>query len=392
MSILAECPYCHKKQSTKNRKCGCGADLVKEKRARKVRYWINFRLPDGKQRRESVGFSIEDAQAADGKRKSQKKENRIFDMLPESKMTFSELADWYLGLESVKRVKAYDRVQISLKNFNREFGCVMVGSIKQVDVEEYQAKRVKAGRAFATVDMEVSTVNTMVTKAFDNDMVDGRALKAFRKVKRLLKAGDNARDRVISVEEYVRLVGVAHFRLRNFIVIAYNTGMRSGEIRTLRWSYVDQKNGFIRLPADVTKEGKKKSIPINHNVRRVLKSIPRSLSHEYLFDFKGRPVLQRNANIKSFENACKKAGIPYGRKTADGVTIHDLRRSVKTHMLEAGLDKAHRDMILGHSLHGMDVHYLVPTEESLRNAMDRYTEWLDGEVSKVRVDRIKEVL
>jgi integrase len=121
-------------------------------------------------------------------------------------------------------------------------------------------------------------------------------------------------------------------------------------------------------------------------------SIPRSLSHEHLVDFKGRPLLQINANIVSFRNACKKVGIPYGRKTADGITIHDLRRSVKTHMLEAGLDKAHRDMILGHSLQGMDVHYLVPTEEALRKAMDRYTKWLDGEVSKVGVDKIEKVL
>ena len=46
-------------------------------------------------------------------------------------------------------------------------------------------------------------------------------------------------------------------------------------------------------------------------------------------------------------------------------------------MLNSGMDKAHRDMIIGHSLQGMDVHYLIPTEDSLRVAMDRYTQWLD---------------
>ncbi|MEW6669442.1 MAG: hypothetical protein AB1512_29875 [Thermodesulfobacteriota bacterium] len=48
----------------------------------------------------------------------------------------------------------------------------------------------------------------------------------------------------------------------------------------------------------------------------------------------------------------------------------------KTNMLAAGVDKAHRDMILGHSLQGMDVHYLSPREESLKEAMERFTLWL----------------
>ena len=76
MAILAECPLCHRKQSVKNKLCKCGADLVKAKRSKKVRYWINFRMPDGKQRREAVGYSIEKARDADGKRRSQKRENQ----------------------------------------------------------------------------------------------------------------------------------------------------------------------------------------------------------------------------------------------------------------------------------------------------------------------------
>ncbi len=46
-------------------------------------------------------------------------------------------------------------------------------------------------------------------------------------------------------------------------------------------------------------------------------------------------------------------------------------------MLNAGVDKAHRGVILNHSLKGMDVHYIAPTEETLKQAMDRYTIWLD---------------
>ena len=49
-------------------------------------------------------------------------------------------------------------------------------------------------------------------------------------------------------------------------------------------------------------------------------------------------------------------------------------------MLSAGVDKVYRDTILGHSLQGMDVHYLVPSEDDLHRAMAKYTEWLDGQM------------
>ena len=99
MAVLAECPICNRKQSNRNKACiKCGNDLDKSKRSRKVRYWINQWLPGGKQRRESIGYSIKEAKAADGKRKVQKRENRIFDILPENKITFHELTEWYLNL------------------------------------------------------------------------------------------------------------------------------------------------------------------------------------------------------------------------------------------------------------------------------------------------------
>ena len=121
MGILAECPICQRKQTNKNKLCvSCGNDMAKFKRSRKVRYWIDFRLPGGKQRREPIGYSITKARDAHGKRRSQKRENRVFDMLPESKMSFTELSEWYLGLKSVKKLAAYDRYKGALNNFNTD--------------------------------------------------------------------------------------------------------------------------------------------------------------------------------------------------------------------------------------------------------------------------------
>ena len=62
-----------------------------------------------------------------------------------------------------------------------------------------------------------------------------------------------------------------------------------------------------------------------------------------------------------------------------------IRRTVKTNMLNSGVDKISRDCILGHSFDGMDAHYMAPSEEDLQRAMKRYTIWLDDLVAKLKI-------
>jgi integrase len=355
--------------------------MDKSKRSKKAGYWLSYRMPGGIQRREYVGTSIEAARDAESKRRVQRRENRFLDILNDNKITFNELTTWYCGLETVKHLDSYARIKLAIKNFNAVFGNRRVNSIKPVDIENYQLKRLQQDRAPATIDMEVKIVQTAVTKAFDNDIISGQALKAFRKVKRKLKKGSNARKRVLAIEEYLKLKTVSPAHLKAMIEIAYNTGMRAGEIRTLRWSYIDKEKKFIRLPAKAVKESKAKTIPINHHVKSVLDRLPRALRHDFVITYKGKPIKQKDGYKRSFRTACKKAGITCGRKAPNGITFHDIRRTVKTNMLSAGVSKVHCDLILGHSLQGMDAHYIVPDDDTLRQAMERYTAWFDDRIA-----------
>ena len=121
MGVLAQCPACRTRQSVKNKVCRkCDHDLDKAKKDKRLTYWISYRLPSGKQKQEAVGTSVDEARAADGKKKAQKKEGRLFDIREDSKMTFSELAKWYLDLEKVKNKAYYPTVKFNLESFN---GC-----------------------------------------------------------------------------------------------------------------------------------------------------------------------------------------------------------------------------------------------------------------------------
>jgi integrase len=380
---------CHRRQAVKNKLCcECKADLVQlKKQKEKVKYWIQYRLPGGKQRKEYVGYSIEEARDAEGKRRTQKRENRIFDILPQAKMTFNELAEWYLNRPAVKALSSHDRVRQTLFNFNQVFGEKVVNSIKPDDLEHYQELRITQGRAPSTVDMELRIAKTMVNKALDNDMIDGKTLKAFRCVKRKLKTGANARTRTLSVEEFQKLLEAAPSHLKPILTVAYNTGMRSEEIWQLKWSFIDREREFIRLPAEVTKASKARVIPINSYVAEVLRGLPRTLRVESVFTYKGKPYTSKSAFKRSFKTGCRKAGIIYGRDNPEGVIFHDLRRTVKTNMLAAGVEKVYRDLIVGHSLQGMDVHYLAPSDQDLKRAMEQFTSWM-----KSQLDRATDIL
>ena len=107
----------------------------------------------------------------------------------------------------------------------------------------------------------------------------------------------------------------------------------------------------------------------DRHVKRVLAEMIRTLRHDFVFSYLNKPITTAGGVHKSFEKACKRAGIPRGQNMPNEVIFHDIRRTVKTNMLNAGVDKVHRDIILGHSLHGMDMHYMSPSEDDLHRAM-----------------------
>jgi integrase len=376
MAILAECPMCRKKQATKNKACkGCGENLVKAKRSRRVKYWISYRLPDGRQRREALAgfedldpYSIEDAKKAEAKRTVQKREKTFFDMKPEANMTFEELTEWYLGLEKVKATKSCWRIRIGLKNFNAYCGQILVGQIKPVDLENYQAKRKAAGASDGTVDKEITMVQTMINKAFDNDIVGGDTVKIFKRVKNLLRRGANARDRILSLEEFHELMKNLPLHTSAIVATGFYTGMRRGEILALTWDKVDLKNRVIRLQAEDTKDKEPRSVPIVEELAAILETLPRAIHDNHVFLYKGKPVRDIRTALK---DGCDKANIAYGHKERSGFVFHDLRHSFNTHMRRAGVPESVIMKMTGHSTRQMFDRYNTVDMEDARQAVDQ---------------------
>lgn len=370
MSVLAQCPVCKTRQAIKKKSCKkCGENLDKAKKGKRVTYWISYRLPNGKQKQEPVGTSIDEARAADGKKKSQKKEGRLFDMKQDVKMNFNELADWYLGLEKVKGLASFCTIKTYLGKFRREFGNRKIATIKLMDLENLQEKRKKQELKPKTIDDEINYAKSMVIKAFNNDMVSGDVLKAFQRVKPLLRRNSNARDRVLSKDEYELLFEKSPKHLRHILTIGFWTGMRKGEIINLTWDKVNMKYRFIHLEAEDTKEGKAKTIPMSNEVFKMLKAMPRPIQNGHVFMYYGKPI-GRNFST-ALKTACKEAGILWGRDTKEGFIFHDMRHTFVTNMRKAGVSKSVRMSITGHAPKDMDDRYNKISLEDQHEAVKR---------------------
>ena len=382
MGVLIEC-LCHRKQSLRNKVCSCSEDLVKLKRANKVNYWITYRLPGGKQKREVVGTSIDEARDADGKRRVQKRENRIFDIRADAKMTFQELTDWYLCLESVKALKAFNVVETKLKIFNQTFGKRIVFTIKPSELENYQAKRKKIGRADATVDMEMVYAKAVINKAFRDNLVGGETLKAFMGVKRLLKGNStNARKIILSKEQFDLIMGTLPYFAKGIILMGFYTGMRRTEMLRLTWDKISLEKRTIELEARDTKTKRARVIPMSNELYSFLKRLPRAIGSNRVFIHNGRAIGNDLLRV-TLIRACKDVGVIYGRFAKDGFILHDLRHSFNTYMRKAGVAESVIMECTGHLTRTMFDRYNTVDDEDKRKAVEKLEDFLHNSAAKV---------
>ena len=77
---------------------------------------------------------------------------------------------------------------------------------------------------------------------------------------------------VLSLADEEKLLAVAKPHVKALIIAALDTGMRRGEILSLRWLDVDLSQNRLYLPQ--TKNGEGRIVYLNEGARAVLSSMP----------------------------------------------------------------------------------------------------------------------
>lgn len=408
MAILAECPSCHRRQRTKNKKCGkCEEDLDKQKQGGKIKYWIIYRLNDKQIWEPAIdengkNLSIADARAAEGKRLGQRREKiiTILNIKPQQ-VAFKELTDWYLSQDYVKDRKNKER---NLKDFNGQFGSRTVDSIRNSDLLNYQARLKKEGKTDATVDNKISSIKIVINQAVRDMKITREVAETFSSVKKLLKKDSNtgkpanAKEVTITFEEFNILCNAIRERSRLPLKLQYYTGMREGEVLNIKKDRISLGKRLIELRPDDTKERKAKEIPIIDDIYPTLQELCLKGENQKNDDNGRIFSVTKDQFIYDVREAAKKIGLPYGRDLKNGFTAHSLRHTFKTNAMRANIPQAIRMKISGHSTPEMDLRYIHPQLEDLRAAMEKINQFVkngeagsDKETSSILTAILEEV-
>jgi integrase len=161
-----------------------------------------------------------------------------------------------------------------------------------------------------------------------------------RRAKRGLKEAP-PRTRYLTESEEAALLANATGDLRSAIVLAIDTGLRLGELFSLKWSQIDFARGIITTTTK-TKSGRARMVPLPDRSRTIVGTFPRWLECPYVLVNPDTETSYVQMG-KGLEGARARAGIA-------AFTWHDLRRTAGCRWLQRDRKSmAEVSMLLGHS-------------------------------------------
>lgn len=294
------------------------------------------------------------------------------------KLTFNDLADYYEkhyakpakfiddrkveGMRNVSRVKGF------VKLFREYFGKMKIKQIGYEEIVAFRSYRLsipthyKTTRNIATMNRELSNLRRIFNIAIRQGWLMRNPVNMGEPL--IDRSAERRRTRVLSLEEEKRLLEACTGKRKHLIpliICLLDTGARRGETLKLKFSDLDFENRLITYQALNTKTLKTRQIAMTTRVYNELSKLwEDSSKNEDELVFKFRDVRS------SFENACIDAGIPTGRPF--GITLHSLRHSAATRLINGHLPIQMVSRILSHENPQTTYRYLFSTDETLSQA------------------------
>ncbi|WP_192877918.1 tyrosine-type recombinase/integrase [Fastidiosibacter lacustris] len=213
----------------------------------------------------------------------------------------------------------------------------------------------------STLNKTATVLKGAISRAVEFGYLQANKLTGFKKFKE-----SSGKIRYLSSRESEALLTAldgADKLIRNIVTLAYYTGMRRGEIFTLKWSDIDLKTNQITLDKDNTKSGHARSIPMHKNVRQMFLDICSNGNQSGLV-FKSPITGGKLDNInKSWITLMKKTEI-------DNFRFHDLRHNFASQLIMKGESLSVVRELLGHSDFKMTLRYAHLAPEHRQKAVD----------------------
>lgn len=133
---------------------------------------------------------------------------------------------------------------------------------------------------------------------------------------------------------------------REVVIFAVLTGMRRGEILNLQWSNVDLQRRLVHIesgPSFRTKQGRRRTIPLNDTATLLLSSKQGKSPSEYVFTLNDKKIYE-NWVTHLFKRYVQKANLADQK-----IHFHSLRHTAASWLVQRGATLYEVQKLLGHS-------------------------------------------
>jgi integrase len=274
----------------------------------------------------------------------------------------SEMVDAYLSNYPINhRPKSVVFTKQRLAHVKRLLGSVLLSDLNDDRIREYIKVRLAENAGGRTINMEVgelsralgqkwSVIWPKVRKLEENHDI-GQALTPEQEMALLSAAAqDNSPNRNPALYPY--------------LCISLATGMRSGEVSSLRWLNLDLDSSVLTVGKAKTKAGTGRQIPINADLRTAIEEHAAWYKRKFgeirreWYVFPGRSGRPRGGQSRPLDPLKPIGDITTAwdaLREATGIKcrLHDLRHTTATKMAEAGVPESTMLAIMGHMSRAM---------------------------------------
>lgn len=235
-----------------------------------------------------------------------------------------------------------------------------LNDMQMADFETLKRVRQSEGAQAGTVNRAVAQLKHFIGRAALEGWISNDLAISLRKVTPLEEPP--GRTRHLSDEEYCLLVNSLPKEACRFVITALLTGLRRGELVSLRKVDVD----FVRKRIYVanSKNGRSRYVPMHSDVEEVLREAVADSSHDCVFVNDHGMPMTRSRITYLFRNAVKKAGLT-------NLRLHDCRHDFCTSLGDNQVDVNLIAKLAGHSTLAMAQRYTHIGDRVLAAAVQR---------------------
>ena len=254
-----------------------------------------------------------------------------------------------------------------LKPLLSYFGKKTLSQISPFEIERYKIKRRdsiterKKPRSKSSVNHELKLLSRIFQLAKLQKLVRVNPCSEVTKLK-----GETKRQRYLLPEEQERLMAVLTGKrehLRSIIILDLNTGLRRGELFSLKIEDLDFNRNLIHVRE--TKTGQNRMVPMNATARTLLLELTdqaRQAGWQYVFTNPATGKQYKDVK-RAFMGALRDAGIQDFR-------FHDVRHTFGTRAVDEGAPLTGVRDALGHASLATTNRYAHGTDEGKRRAVE----------------------